>query len=395
MRSLASPALALLVVGCAAACSSDPSDAGDVTADADATMDDVGDDVEDTAVDDVMDEPEPDAEVDADAAPDASPCGPVGALCTEDGVSGWCDGAACQSVGQVVELSGLSEPGWVNNLAWSPDGTTLAVANSQQIDDGVTGELTLWNVADAGEIRRVETAFFDVAWSPDGSLIALGGASGVEVRDPEDWSLVWESADGVGPVAFSHSGDVLAAATGEGLELFDTSDWSSVGTIPHFEEAARMWRVAFTGDDSTIVTALGQLGLGSPHGDVRMWDAETLELSATMDCTSTDVAFSPDGSKLAAACWYGVTTYEVPSGEPIEYVQVIETALTVGWTPDGEGLVVGSLFGPVVVHDGDDLATEAGRLPFTSAKAIAWSPDGTMVAVAGWNSTSVQVWTLQ
>ena len=81
--------------------------------------------------------------------------------------------------GLIARLVGLSER--IQSVAFSPDGKTLAVSGG---DPGRVGEIQLWEV-DKKSLRLSISVTFDtvygVSWSPDGKLVACG-CSGKAVR---------------------------------------------------------------------------------------------------------------------------------------------------------------------------------------------------------------------
>ena len=73
--------------------------------------------------------------------------------------------------------------GWVRSLAFSPNGTMLAIGLSDII-------LHLWNVAPASHIKQLEQStvgFYDMAFSPDGTMLAVGSE---DSRGTDSFSVV-------------------------------------------------------------------------------------------------------------------------------------------------------------------------------------------------------------
>src|SRR5262249_42041442 len=109
-------------------------------------------------------------------------------------------------------------------VAFSPDGSQLAVGEDQQI--------TVWNVADGKLTTTLTTgprAQSDtVLYSPDGQYIVNGGSiQALTVWDPKSGRLV-NTLPGAGgdenAVAFSHEGDLLVTSVlGGDVSLWDVS----------------------------------------------------------------------------------------------------------------------------------------------------------------------------
>jgi len=76
-----------------------------------------------------------------------------------------------QNAEQVVELARLGK-GWINKIAYSPDGNLLAVASSVGV--------YLYDAGTLNEIRFIDTGarVNSVAFSPDGELLTSGSGDG-------------------------------------------------------------------------------------------------------------------------------------------------------------------------------------------------------------------------
>jgi WD40 repeat protein/tetratricopeptide (TPR) repeat protein len=133
-------------------------------------------------------------------------CGCWGGALIVDGE----DGTVVQQVGGAYEL------GWINSLAWNPDGDRLAIAHWNhlvRVIDVTTGQETKVLVGHTAPVNAV-------SWNPDGSRIASCGEDGT-VR-------VWNAATGaqmivlrcpenmLESVAWSPDGMSLAAVDGQG-----------------------------------------------------------------------------------------------------------------------------------------------------------------------------------
>ena len=143
--------------------------------------------------------------------------------------------------------------GWISgNIAYSPDGTRLAVASSIGIwlyDTGTYQEVALLT----GHTNRV----YSVAFSPDGNTLASGGGS-------QDMTS---------------------------LRLWDVTTGQSTATLTGHEWV--VYSVAFSPDGNTLAS-------GSGDDTIRLWDVVTGEHKQNSPgIRSRSVAFSPDGNTFA------------------------------------------------------------------------------------------------
>lgn len=222
----------------------------------------------------------------------------------------------------------FSVPGDGSQIAFSPDGTTLAVAVSTEAG----GEVDLLDVPSG----RVTATFpmptqtvSAVAFSPNGQTLAVGDGrvlvlidlstrASVNVPDQGNAFL-----GGAMSVSFSANGQTLAVATKQGLGLVRIWDLSSARFTSSItvSPATGLWDPATGKFDQLLRGALSsnapdQLSAaevspdgkplattGYSDGAIRLWNATTGESAATFYAPSKApvyaLAFSPDGKVLA------------------------------------------------------------------------------------------------
>ena len=322
----------------------------------------------------------------ADTASHFAGPGPIEALAATAGPS--------PAVVAAPRLAGVlgRHSAYVTAVAFSPDGSLLATASGD-------GTVRLWNTGTRETVHILtghEEGVSGVAFSPDGAKLAsVGGdrilrlwrvATGRPLRTTE-----FGRASYLAGVAFRPPhGDQVAAAGWDGeVWLCGTGRGASIGSLPGSGE--RMSAVAFSPDGSLLAAA--------DNGAAQLWNMETGRTWHPLighRQPVTDVAFSPDGRLLGTASAdrtarlrdvaAGGTTLQILTGHT-------DKVLGLAFSPDGRLLATvgedrtlrlwevatGMPLSTVVAHDG-------------SVSAVAFSPDGTLLATASADNTA-RLWT--
>ena len=220
------------------------------------------------------------------------------------------------------------------------------------------------------------------------TLVAAGQGdrAWIGVYDLDDGSLAREIrlAEGrsINNVSLSADGSILAAFGHLGeLSLWDTRAWTLRSVL---DARLHGWHGAAFAPAGAELAAYGTEG-------VQLWDAETgafrVELSAGQKDVA-DVAWSPDGRRLAAASWDGsVSVWDVASAELVEVLRASAQRMQqVEWSPDGRWIAGGDWDSRVHVWDAGTLEAvhRSDRLG-GHVQALAWSPDSAWLVVGGRN----------
>ncbi len=257
--------------------------------------------------------------------------------------------------------------GWVNVLAFSPDGKMLASGSTDK-------KVLLWDAA-TGEMLTSLT----------------------------------EHLNGIAALTFSSNGSTLASASTDGTIRFWNTENRSLLLTRITGHSEWMKAVTFLKDSSTLATA-------AFNGAITFWDLKTLQKSGTQMIGHRDLlptlAFSPDGTKFASVGATGPVLFVAGFGTAVsrppldEFVRITDvktgrelanlpanmTVENIAFSPDGKTVALGTA---AIIRLWN---TETGRIktPIPDTKgntinALAFSSDGKKLASGTW-AGDVQVW---
>ena len=229
----------------------------------------------------------------------------------------------------------LLGPTEAQGLAFSPDGSKLAIANAD-------GSITLWNETSGSAFRMV------------GTITAGAGAT----------------------LAFSPNGELLAAASQREyrIVLWDAATYERVGelraptAVSHLNQVSSL---AFSPDGSTLAAG-GTFTWNYPpppgkdRSNVVLWDMTTWEPRGTpltgYGSEVAALAFGKDGDSLASASSDGIIAmWHLPTR------QRLEVAARNLWGNSGYGF-----YRVAISVDGSTIATAGDRVTLWDVRAEAW-----------------------
>jgi WD40 repeat protein len=340
-----------------------------------------------------------------------------------------------------VELHRLA-PGQVYDIAWSPDGETLAVAHGASV--------SLYATADPEAPPRVagapEAVVSRLVISADGrTLAAVVGFSDDTIRL---WDLTTGEASSpltghtqtILDLAFSPDGGSVASASyDETVRLWDVSTGETIFTLEGHGDAVlslayspdgrflasgsdandrsvRLWDTA-TGEElaATKLHARGveridvshdgaMLASGGTEGSVWLWDVGDGTLTARSLLIGPGnsalylLGLSPDSRTLASVgSGHSILLWDATSGEQYGSTTATlsghtEEVTSADFSPDGATLATGSVDTSVRLWDvesGEELKTLEGHTG--RVLRVAFHPDGAMLASAS-EDGSVRLW---
>jgi WD40 repeat protein len=240
-----------------------------------------------------------------------------------------------------------------------------------------------------------------VTATPDGGSFAVPDDAGyVDLFDSQTLTrtghIPVSPGTQVSAVALAPDGRTMAATTADGrLRFADLRDRRPLGPLQP-AHAAPAWSLAFSGDGRWLATAGNWTGTQPP---LRLWDVRRARLVKTSllsppPAYATDVTFSPDGTRLAAAVndGNGATAIEILSVPGLAQVKTVPAGAgtSVRFSPDGRLLVFGDVQGRVWLYDtrtwrprGRPLIAHTGAVV-----TVNFSPDGQTLATTSDDGTT-------
>lgn len=323
-----------------------------------------------------------------------------------------------------VETLSFDVPARINDIVWSPDGHSVAVAtwSGLYVFDTIVG-FEKFHAA-------TETTIFSVVWQSDRHIFSAGfGLLITDLQNNEttalDVGLLWDiaaSPDGT-YMAYSHGPPeggyfshmqlpaglsllLTAEPIGEGTSLeisgqdtsrvVDVNELSSGNQItfqghgPGNEVFAMSWS-----PDSTFLATAG-------GDEIIIWNiaqnSEVIRLSGYTGFTGpryiAAVAWSPKGDYIVSG-GSGLTLWDVEDGEIVqEFEGHSKYVSSVAWSPDGTRFASASQDGTTLIWEAET-GTRLGTLAKSRGRiwSVSWSPDGSQIAAGA--GDKVLIWTLQ
>jgi len=241
---------------------------------------------------------------------------------------------------------------------------------------------------------------YDLAWSPDGKTIALAGFKEVRLREAAGnapSAVLAGAPDAVRAVAFSPDGSQLAAAgglparSGE-VDIFDVASRKIVHTIKGHSDC--MYAVAFSPDGKTIATT-GYDKL------IKLWDVasgkEIRTLKDHIDAVYA-LAITPDGKRvISGAADRTVKIWDIASGERLYTLSDAQDGInTIALDPTGKYVAGAGLDKTIRIWSLGDKSGTLVNSQIAHEDAIlklSWSPTGKMLASSSADHT-VKVYTI-
>ncbi|KAL9078391.1 MAG: hypothetical protein Q9157_002686 [Trypethelium eluteriae] len=287
----------------------------------------------------------------------------------------------------------------LNDLAFSSDGTTLAMGSNKEI------ALLNWQSGRALRTLKCQARLDALAFSPDGVTLASVGTNGpfgeMRYRDYQTITL-WDSRSGVAlqtlqchphlvkNIAFSPDGTILASGGyGEAVRLWNSQSGALFQTYEGRQ--GYVFSIAFSSDSTILASA-------SKDGVIILWDIQSgVALQKLEDHQDfiLSIAFSPNSMTLASAGSDGII--RLWNSQSVSALQTLKGhqrwIQSRAFSSDDTTLTSAGIIGAVELGNSRSGAALDHTLQRRQRciNSIAFSPDGTTLASAG-NNGVINLW---
>jgi WD40 repeat protein len=277
---------------------------------------------------------------------------------------------------------------WVYDMAFSPDGATLAVGGMGDGKNGDLNSIELWDWRTGRflvNLAGLSDFVLGVSYSPDGKILASGTKDGmITLWDPGLGTIIRKlagSGTAVNELAFSPDGGTLASGSEDGsIALWDAAAGTRKRTL--HGHALGIVALRFSPDGAALAAA-------DDSPDIIDWDPASGKLLHTFTIAGysliTSMAVSPDQKFLASGDSKGrILLWDLSRREPVLSLQGHASWIySLAFSPDGKRLASGSEDHRVILWDAAGGKSSVLNGHTERVKRVAFSPDGSILASAG------------
>ena len=282
-------------------------------------------------------------------------------------------------------LSGHTED--VRVLAFSSDGKKLASAADHHED----ATIFLWNARTGKHLRTLTghpRNVHSLTFSPDNSTLASGSRddiirlwnakTGKQTRTIEEWS---------DSLTYFPDGKTIGVGQGGTIVLLNANTGDVSQGLPAHKDGIHS--LIFSLDGSTAVSS-------SWDGTTRVWNVETLSFITIEGHFNFErIALSPNGKTVAVVNAANIFLYNALNGQFDKVLDVGRRGGPLTYSPDGGTLAIETWEDGRQIHL---LNARTGKSKRSldwegdGVRAIAFSPDGKILASGSWGDGIIRVW---
>lgn len=296
----------------------------------------------------------------------------------------------CGILGRVVPVEARTvDPDFVSHfeIGKGHDAGVVALAMSRTADilasGAADGTVCLWDLfmgERKGEPFRLDGGgeITSVSLNADGHMLAASDYSVTEVWNTDTHELLFSGKGS--NVAFSPDGSMMAMTGRADVQVYSTADFSLINSfeLPLWGQYQSLSALAFLPDNKAVA-----VGDSASHVWVRdcltgddVTGCEVLELSGAWRISA--LAITPDGRKVLAASALGVNCWTLPGGvmQSFPSDDVVES---VSVSPDSRYFATADYMGVLKLYDIEERSRVFERR-IVNVNRVLFSPDGEFMA---------------
>lgn len=285
--------------------------------------------------------------------------------------------------------------GMVGDFRYSPDEKTMAIMGG-----GYRFSLGLWDVASGKQLHCFnwgEEDFINaIAFSPDGKTLAEGGFRGdIRLWDAQSAKLIrtLKGNTEIRSIVYGVDGKTVISAIHNGrrgrISFWDVGTGAEIAKIEK-----SVWSLSISKDGKLLASA------GRDHV-VRVWDAKTREQLMEFDRLDglAGLVFSPDGRQLAVANYSGPSfVFDAIKGEVVHKLgEGIKDLNSVAYSPNGKLLAASSSDKNGTIHLWDSETGKEVRSweTLNDHLSLHFSRDGKFITSSCSDESTVRFWDVE
>lgn len=217
----------------------------------------------------------------------------------------------------------------VNSIVWNPDGSQIAVYEFATIKTYILEVPTLQIVNDEIQASGNEIDV-PLAWSPDGTLLAVADQDEIILLDTTTWrqkAILQGHTREIGALEFSLDGSRLASGgLDQTVRIWDVASERQIDLITEF--SGYVYDIQWAAENTTLAIAAGS---------ILIWDLERDEVIAELPFYSWDIDWH-DNLLAASVQNLGVLIWSMDTREIVQTIETDFYNFSICLTPDGQNI---------------------------------------------------------